>query len=144
METELYQICNTDIWGSHSSRNNLGVFSSVLLAVLSVVEKETHLINGIFRNDDRLFVEKITVDEVEGYSKVFDSEQQDDNDFLKKIIFFHVINRFKMLEISEIDFLGSDVIVDIDAINCVDDVTKEMIEEFLSEENVNKFLKNNL
>jgi hypothetical protein len=110
MQQELFQLYDTDIWGSHASRTNLGVFSSVHEALYSLVrnpqtdEADLDRLKAIFKNDNRLFVEKITLNEVEGYSQVFDSENDDCLDELKKIIFFESIEKHK----NDLGFLAVD------------------------------------
>lgn len=146
MEQELFQLYDTDIWGSHTSRTNLGVFSSVHEALYSLVrnpqtdEADLDRLKAIFKNDNRLFVEKITLNEVEGYSQVFDSENDDCLNELKKIIFFESIEKHK----NDLGFLAvdeEDIPFDINAIESVDDVTDNMIEEYLNEDNAVKFIK---
>jgi hypothetical protein len=146
MQQELFQLYDTDIWGSHASRTNLGVFSSVHEALYSLVrnpqtdEADLDRLKAIFKNDNRLFVEKITLNEVEGYSQVFDSENDDCLDELKKIIFFESIEKHK----NDLGFLAVDdeeIPFDIHAIESVDDVTDNMIEEYLNEDNAVKFIK---
>lgn len=148
MERELFQIYDTDIWGSNSSRSNIGVFSTVHKALYSLIQdpktKKTDLdrLVAIFEGDNRLFVERITVDEVEGYSQVFDSELDECLNELKRIIFFESIERFR----NDLGFLSvgeDDIPFDIGAIESLDDVSDEIIEEYLNKNDAVKFIKTN-
>lgn len=136
---ELFQLYDTDPWGSHASRTNLGVFSSVRDALYSLVknpqteEADTERLIAIFTEENRLFVEKITVDEVEGYEQVYDSENDEDMDELKRIVFFESVERFRdglgFLSVSE-----DEIPFDTNAIQSVEDVSDDLIEEYLSDE----------
>lgn len=145
---ELYQLYDTDIWGSHASRSNIGVFSSVQNALYSLVknpqteEADLDRLVAIFKGDNRLFVEKITVDEVEGFEQVFDSENDECMDELKRIIFFESIERFRN-DLGSLDFDKDEASFDIDSVESVDDVTDEMIEEYMGEDDAVKFIKAN-
>lgn len=145
---ELFQLYDTDIWGSHSSRDNIGVFSSVHNALYSLVKNpqtesaDLDRLVAIFRKENRLFVEKITLDEVDGYEQVFDSEMDECLDELKRIIFFESIEQFRN-GLGYLDFDKDEVSFDIDAVESVDDVTDEMIEEYMGEDDVVKFIKAN-
>lgn len=143
---DLFQMYDTDIWGSHASRTNIGVFSSVQEALYSLVknpqteEPDFDRLVAIFSNDNRLFIEKITINEVEGYSQVFDSENDDSLDELKKIIFFESVERFKN-DLGFLDIDSEEIDFDINSIDHPDDVPQRVIDEFLSEENARKFIK---
>lgn len=149
MEQELFQLYDTDIWGSHASRTNIGVFSTVHDALYSLVkdpkteEADLDRLIAIFEGDNRLFVERITVDEVDGYSQVFDSELDGCLNELKRIIFFESIERFR----NNLGFLSvgeDDIPFDMEKIQSVDDVTDEIFEEYLTEkDDAVNFLKSN-
>ena len=144
-EENLYQLYDTDAWGSHLSRTNLGVFSSIEKALLSIVhnpltsEADTDRLMAIFTQDNRLCIEKITLNAVEGYSQVFDSDKDDDLDLFKKIIFFESTRRYQD------DFMRDDIeTFDINSIKSVDDVTDDLIEIYLGEnKNSISFIKSN-
>ena len=140
MKTELFQMYDTDVWGSTSSRSNIGVFSSVTEALESLCDDSDRL-RYIFKGDNRLFIEKITINEVDGYSQVFDSNNDDNLKELKRVMFFESIESFK----NDLGFLDidteNDVNFNINEINSVDDVSDELLEEYLSEDNVLKFIK---
>lgn len=143
MNSELFQLYDTDVWGSHSSRSNLGIFSSISEALKQLCSKPDRLIY-IFKNENRLFVEKIDIDEFEGYSQVFDSESDDNLDLLKRIIFFEGIEKFRAnLGFLEVD-IDEDIDFDINSIESYEDVSDDLIEEYLNEDNVIKFIKANL
>jgi hypothetical protein len=141
---ELFQMYDTDQWGSNSSRKNIGVFSSVAEALKSLVQNDSDRLIYIFENNNRLFIEKITLDEFDGYSVVFDSDISDNRKELKRIMFFESVESFR----NDLSFLDvdkeEDIDFDIDAIESVDDVSDDLIEAYLNEENVIKFIKQNL
>jgi hypothetical protein len=144
---EVYQLYETDVWGSHASRTNLGVFSSVRNALYSLVknpqteEADTDRLISLFKKNSRLFIDKITVDEVESEEQVFDSSNDKYLDELKRIIFFESVEQFR----NDLGFLTTDedeITFDINEIQEVEDVYDSLIEEYLSEENAVKFIKN--
>jgi hypothetical protein len=145
---ELYQLYDTDNWGSHSSRTNIGVFSTVHDALYSLVknpqteEADLDRLIAIFEGYNRLFIERIAVDEVEGYETVFDSETDECMDKLKRIILFESIERFRN-DLGCLDFDKDESSFDINSIESVDDVTNEMIEEYMNEDDVVRFIKVN-
>jgi hypothetical protein len=145
---EVYQLYETDVWGSHASRTNLGVFSSVRNALYSLVrnphteEADTDRLISLFKKDSRLFIDKITVDETESEEQVFDSDLDDYLNELKRIIFFESIELFR----NDLGILSTDeddISFDINEIQEVEDVCDSLIEEYLSEENAVKFTINN-
>lgn len=149
METELYQLYCTDAWSTNSSRDNLGVFSTVQKALQSLFvenfggEIDVERFVLIFEKNMRLFIEKISIDESEGYRQIFDSNNSDDLKELKRIIFYNTIVRFS----NDLGFLAvseEDIPFDIDKIKCSDDVTDDLINEYLSEDNAVSFIKSNL
>lgn len=146
----LLQMYDTDRWGSHASRKNLGVFSSVERALYSLVKNpttgeyvDTARIISIFEMENRLFIEAVIVDDAEGYSQAFDSDKDDCLNELKRIIFFETTEMFK----NDLGFLDIDTDTDIDfdinEITCVEDVTDDLIEIYLSSENAVQFMKAN-
>ena len=138
METELFQMYDTDVWGSHSSRTNIGVFSSIQLALQSLCNDPDRL-KSYFKSLGRLFIEKITVDETDGYSQVFDSDSN--LDLLKKVMFFESIQRFG----NDLGFLDvdpeTDIDFDINSIESYEDVSDELIEEYINEHNSVYFIR---
>lgn len=144
---EVYQLYETDVWGSHASRGNLGIFSSVRNALYSLIknpqteEANTDSLISLFKKDSRLFIDKITVDEVESEEQVFDSDLDANLDELKRIIFFESVEQFR----NDLGFLSTDeddIPFDINEIQEVEDVSDSLIEEYLNEENAVKFIKN--
>jgi len=144
---EVYQLYETDVWGSHASRTNLGIFSSVRNALYSLIknpqteEANTDSLISLFKKDSRLFIDKITVDEVESEEQVFDSDLDANLDELKRIIFFESVEQFR----NDLGFLSTDeddIPFDINEIQEVEDVSDSLIEEYLNEENAVKFIKN--
>lgn len=144
---EVYQLYVTDEWGSHASRGNLGIFSSVRNALYSLVknpqteETNTDCLIALFRKDNRLFIDKITVDEVESEEQVFDSDLDANLDELKRIIFFESVEQFRN-NLGFLDTDEDDIPFDINEIQEVEDVSDDMIEEYLNEENAVKFIRN--
>ena len=142
MEQELYQMYDTDPWGSHASRGNVGVFSSINDALYSLIDDVDKLIL-IFKKENRLFIEAIYLNVKDGYGQIFDTDNSEDLKQLKRIIFFESIEKFRdglgFLSVSE-----DEIPFDIDLVEDVEDVTDEMIEEYLNEENAVKFIKSNL
>jgi hypothetical protein len=140
METQLFQMYDTDKWGTHSSRTNIGVFSSITLALQSLCNDPDRL-KSYFKSLGRLFIEKITVDETDGYSQVFDSDLDDNLDLLKKIMFFESIQRFG----NDLGFLDidpeTDIDFDINSIKSYEDVSDELIEEYINEHNSIHFIE---
>lgn len=128
---ELFQIYDTDQWGTHASRTNYGVFTSVENALKGLFDSKSHL-REIFAEDNRLWIEKISIDKKEGYTQVFDSDFDKDMMLLKKILFFESIERFKQ-DLYSLSYDENDTGFDINAVQSVDDVTDEMIETFLTE-----------
>ena len=86
---EVYQLFETDMYGTHSSRTNLGVFSLPSDALMSLVG-ETDRLKSVFTNETRLFVEKCVIDKSEGYNQIFDSANEDDMNTLKKIVKIYI------------------------------------------------------
>lgn len=144
---EVYQLYETDVWGSHASRTNLGVFSSVHNALYSLVKNphievaDTDRLISLFKKNSRFFIDKITVDAVESETQVFDSDLDECLDELKKIIFFESVEQFR----NDLGFLSTDeddIPFDINEIQEVEDVSDSLIEEYLNEENAVKFIRN--
>jgi hypothetical protein len=121
---------DTDEWGSHSSRENLGVFESVSEALKSLCDYPDRL-KSYFVNSARLFIEVVNVNEFEGYSQVFDSDLDDNLDMLKRVMFFESIQRFQ----NDLGFLDvdteNDIDFDLNSIQSYEDVSDELIEEYL-------------
>lgn len=142
METQLFQMYDTDVWGSHSSRTNLGIFSSGENALRSLCNDPDRL-KSYFRKDGRLFIEKITVDEAEGYSQIFDTDNTNQMNLLKRIMFFESIERFR----NDLGFLDvdteNDIDFDINSITRQEDVSDELIEEYINEHNAIYFIETN-
>ena len=130
MNTDLFQMYDTDEWGSHSSRENLGVFESVSEALKSLCDYPDRL-KSYFVNSARLFIEVVNVNEFEGYSQVFDSDLDDNLDMLKRVMFFESIQRFQ----NDLGFLDvdteNDIDFDLNSIQSYEDVSDELIEEYL-------------
>lgn len=140
METQLFQMYDTDKWGSHSNRTNIGVFSSIPLALQSLCNDPDRL-KSYFKSLGRLFIEKITVDETDGYSQAFDSDLTVNLDLLKRIMFFESIERFR----NDLGFLDldteNDIDFDINSIESYEDVSDELIEEYINEHNAIHFIE---
>jgi hypothetical protein len=144
---EVYQLYVTDEWGSHASRGNLGIFSSVRNALYSLIknpqteEANTDSLISLFKKDSRLFIDKITVDEVGSEVQVFDSSIDSCLRILKKVIFFESVEQFR----DNLGFLSTsedEIPFDINEIHEVEDVSDSLIEEYLNEENAVKFIRN--
>lgn len=139
---EVYQLFETDMYGTHSSRTNLGVFSLPSDALMSLVG-ETDRLKSVFTNETRLFVEKCVIDKSEGYNQIFDSANEDDMNTLKKIVFFESIEAFR----NDLSFLvidTDDIDFDINLIETYNDVSIDLIKQYMNIENVENFIENNL
>ena len=78
---EVYQIYVTNAWGSNSSRENLGIFSSIENALKHLV-KDIEMVESIADNNTRVFIDLSTIDKVDSEAQVFDS----DNDVYMEMI----------------------------------------------------------
>jgi len=101
----------TDIWGSHSSRSNLGVYSHEDLAIKTIfyemLERDQGCLKEIFVDKaTRFFIELIAVDEYEGYQSGYDSENDDHIDYMKAHLMLCAINRTPGLDLLEQIFKG--------------------------------------
>lgn len=84
----LYQLFSTDIWGSHSTRTSLGIYSDPNTALYyGVTNHQDHVCDALI-DDGRLFVEAITVDEPDSGQQIYDSSLDDTKNILYKIMVF--------------------------------------------------------
>jgi hypothetical protein len=139
MPKKLFQMYDTDVWGFHSSRTNLGLFTSIEKALKSLFEGDFERLLCIFKKENRLFIEQISINEKEGYSQVFDSENDSSLNKLKKIIFFESLENSRN-DLGFIDVDVSELFFSVDDVKSADDVTDDMIREFLNENNAVHFI----
>lgn len=155
METNYVNLLyDTDIWGSHSSKENLGVFSNINEALYSLVSDENFettrsmkdRLKSYFKKDGRLFIDSCEIGVFEGFAQVFDSEIDYSMNELKRIIFFEVINRRRdelaniMDEMFDSDVVTIKDIIEMKKVYNTDDITDDMLETVMDEDHVKKII----
>jgi hypothetical protein len=139
-DTHLFQMYDTDAWGTHSSRQNLGVFTNIHEALKSLCDNPDRLIS-YFKKDGRLFIERIKTNQFDGYEQVFDSNFDSQMNELKRVVFCESVQRFS----DDLGFLDidteTDVDFDINSIKTPEDVSDDLIQEYLNEFNAAHFIE---
>ena len=133
MEDNLFILYDTNQYGSHASRSDIGLFDSIELALTTLVKESIERVSYIFEGGNRLFIDSVEPNKIDGFNNCFDSDNSDNLMLLKKIIFFEAKENF-MNDLGFLDGDEQDVIDMLASIDSIEDVTDLMIHKYMEDE----------